>query len=661
MNIYEKLLAAGEYSAAGLFEQPGRGLFFRKALALRRYFEHAGLSEYKGGRLYPSGGQYFIMSVVPDYYFGFRFNRALLEQRIPGEAGEIADKIEAAFFRWHSTVPAEHTVAGNMWTHSMPNYPRIAAEGLDSYAARAENVADADLREGLLHLLEGLRCYVSRILDYLRSVNADERLIRAYEQVPFQPARDIYEAVVCRNFLYYIDNCDNMGCLASDLMPYYKGENIVDLLRELFDNMDITNGYSMSLGVDYSPLTVQCLEAVKGKRRPMIELFIDENCPDEVWNTALDAVRTNGGQPAFYNHKAVIGGLKKRFPQLTTEDAEHFCGGGCTEAMIAGCSNVGSLDAGINLLLILKQVMGESLTDCGSFGEFYDRFLCAVSDVVDHVTREIANSQKSRAELNPLPMRTLLIDDCIDRGIEYNNGGARYMWSIINFAGTINVIDSMLVIEDYIYENGKLTAEKMLELLDAGDEAFLDEVGKYPHCFGVDDAHANELAHRLTDDVFSMLDDKMPFLGMGFLPASIQFTSAPTAGKYIGCTPDGRHAGAPLCESLGPISEKDVKGPTAMLSSVTSLSLERALGIPVVNITINPDFKNSILRSLIRGYLDKGGMQLQITCVSKKMLEEAYADPTKHRNLIIRVGGYSEYFHRLTDDQKRLVLSRIVH
>ena len=95
-----------------------------------------------------------------------------------------------------------------------------------------------------------------------------------------------------------------------------------------------------------------------------------------------------------------------------------------------------------------------------------------------------------------------------------------------------------------------------------------------------------------------MLDDKKPYIGEGFLPASIQFMSQVGAGKNIGATPDGREKGAPLCDSLGAIFGKDTEGPTALLNSVTSVDLKSALGIPVLNFNINPDFKNATFSSI---------------------------------------------------------------
>lgn len=148
-----------------------------------------------------------------------------------------------------------------------------------------------------------------------------------------------------------LDSCDNLGCLDLGLKPYFNNENIIPLLKNLYDNLDSNNGYSMSLSRDYSELTIQCLEASKGKRRPMIQLLVDENTPDYIFDKAIEVIRTQNGQPAFYNNTIIMNGLKNKFPFIKDEDLKRFCGGGCTETMLSGLSNVGSVDAGVNLVL----------------------------------------------------------------------------------------------------------------------------------------------------------------------------------------------------------------------------------------------------------------------------------------------------------------------
>lgn len=654
--MINKFLKLGEYAAAGLYEEADRGLFYRKALGLRRFYENCELATYKGDPLYPSGWVGQKMSVTPNYLTGLNFE----SERLLKDAPHLADALAKEFCVYRSSLPREHTVAGNMYTHSMPNYERILREGLLSYIPRIEKIPDADLREGLIHIIRGIECYVGRCVEYLVSVGADGQLIEAIKKVPLYPTESIYEAIVCWNFVMYLDNCDNLGPLAKGLLPYYKGENIVPVLKNLYDNLNNNSGYSASLNSDSPELTVQCLMAAKGKRRPMIELLIDESTPDSVWEAAIETVKSGGGQPAFYNSEALLCGLKKRFPTIRNEDLKSFCGGGCTESMLGGLSNVGSLDAGINLLLILEEVIYSSLSSSESFDEFMNAYIDKVETTVETVKREINNSRKERAKYNPLPMRTLLIDDCIDKGREYNSGGARYGWSIINFAGLINVIDSLLAIKSLVFDEKKYTPERLTELLKNSDGSLLSEVIALPESFGKDTDAVNEFAHELSKRIFSMTETGELIYGEGFLSASIQFNSQVGAGKHIGATPDGRAAGAPLCDSLAAIFGKDSKGPTALLNSVTSLDLKRALGVPVVNFNISGKFDDKLLRSLISGYMRSGGIQLQITYASREELLDAYEHPERHGNLIVRVGGYSEYFNRLPDELKKMIINRTI-
>lgn len=656
MCIAERFRNAGEFFAAGLFEEEDRSLFFRKSRALRRYWENVPLPPYEGKRLYPAGVIRSGMAVTPHYCFdGFNVDIALLQAKDPALPAlmEASGCCNTQVF-----VPPEHTVAGDMYNHGMPNYERILAEGFDGYEARIRAMADADLREGLLEVVAGIRAFHARCLAYLREVHADPRLIAALETAPMHPCETFEQAVVGWNFALYLDGCDNLGSVAQGLMPYYRGEDAEPLLSDLFDNLDENGGYSMAVGIRDNPLVVPCLRAVRGKRRPMIELFADEDTPEEVWAAALDCVFTGGGQPAFYNRKLYTRGFAARFPSIDGEDLARLCGGGCTEMMLPGLSHVGSLDAGVNLLLILERTLHSRLESAESFSAFYETYIGDVHTTLLEVMEGIRRSQAYRAENCPLPMRTLLVDDCIEKEQEYNAGGARYAWSIISYAGIVNVLDSLAEIRRLVFDEKIMTAGELLEKLRTNDPAFLAACRKAPHRHGTDDEAVCDLAHDFTSRIFAFTREMDPYIGLGFLPASILFQSYGAAGMGVGATPCGRGAGEPLADSLTAVFGKDTLGPTAMLKSVTSMDLAQALGTPVCNLTVSPSIDRHILRSLILAYMRLGGMQLQITCVSRETLEAAYADPDSYRNLVVRVGGYSEYFYRLDDTLKRKILER---
>lgn len=654
--MVEKFKAIKEYAAAGLYEEPQRSLFYRKSLGIRRYYETCPLAKYNGQPLYPSGARVLGMRIFPNYLHGFE----CYEKEFNQEEQSLVNTFYNDFRIYKSHLNPIHTVAGNMWTHSIPRYERIIAEGFNSYQERILKISDVDMREGLLHVVAGIRAYVARCVEYLKSVNADKKLITALEKVPFRPAENVYEALVCWNFVFYLDSCDNLGCVASGIKPYYKGENIVPYLENLYDNVNANAVWSMALHGENTEITLQCLEASKGRRRPMIELFVDKNTPEEIWNKAFEVIRTNNGQPAFYNPHVLLTGLQKRFPEISNEDIKKFCGGGCTESMIAGLSNVGSLDAGINLLYILEQCIYHNLENAKSFKEFYEKFLEEVFAVEKEITAQIFTSQKDRAQYNPLPMRTLLIDDCIDKGIEYNAGGARYKWSLISFAGMINVIDSLFVIKDFVFDNPRFSATEFIQKLQENNQEFLTLAKNHPVCFGVDNEEVNALGYDFTTRIYTRLKDFNTYLGGGFVPCSIQFGAQEAAGRNIGATPDGRENGAPLCDSIAAIFSKDVKGPTALLKSVTSLNLKEALGVPVFNFNIRQDFENKTLKALILGYMQLGGIQMQITCADLETLQKAYENPAEYKNLVVRVGGYSDYFNNLSDGMKKMIIQRTI-
>lgn len=652
--LTERFKKLNEFAAAGMYEEEERSLFYRKALGIRRYYETCALHEYNGELLYPSGVCSPGSRIYPTFLNGIDYCVAFSEQD-----KDLGERFNKDFYKYIPLVEYEHTVAGGMYTHSMPNYERILKEGFEGYEQRIKKLHDKDFRDGLLHVIEGIRKYVNRCVEYLISVGANETLIAALKKVPFKPAETLYEAFVCWNLVLYLDNCDNLGCVASGIAPYYNGEDIVPYLKNLYDNLDKNDGYSMAIHQGNVEITLQCLEAVKGLRRPMIELFVDENTVDEVWEKAFEVLKTNNGQPAFYNSHVLLSGLQKLF-NIPEEDIKRFCGGGCTESMIAGCSNVGSLDAGINLLYIFEKFIYDNLESAKSFEEFYELYVQEVFNVEKRITDQVFISQKERSLYNPLPMRTLLVDDCIEKGREYNNGGARYNWSIISFAGLINVIDGLFVIRDFVFRNKIYSPKELIEKLKNNDQEFLSLAKKHPICFGIDNEEVNTLCHDFSSRIYGKLKEFNTYLGGEFIPASIQFNSQVEHGAYIGATPDGRGSGEPLCDSLAAIFAKDVKGPTALLKSVASFDLKQALGVPVLNFNVRQNFDENTLKALVLGYMHLGGIQMQITCVDAETLKKAYENPEDYRNLVVRVGGYSEYFCNLNDDLKKMVIQRTI-
>ncbi|MCD6284990.1 MAG: hypothetical protein J7M39_03635 [Anaerolineae bacterium] len=699
-----------EWFAAGYFELPDESPVRRWSRAVRRRFEHRELTPYCGRSLYPSGarvpdGALMNRIVAPSYSFTWAFDRAALQMAQLCAQGDVAQTLSALdteMTRLGESVAvwdSPHTVGGRGYTHSIPNYGRVLREGLKAHeervviglasARQGGEAAKIDLYLGLVDVLSGIRTWHGRILDALERWRTDSAaqarqrdvLVAALRQVPFGPARSFYEAVVAYNFVFYLDDCDNPGRLDRELDPYYRAdiragilsrESALDLLRRFTDNVSANDAWSAAIGGSladgtpaYNEVTALCLDAVHGRHRPSYELGVRDDMPDSIWDAALDAVATGCGQPAFYNEAAYLEGLRDPCLGVHHEDAVWWNGGGCTETMIHGCSNVGSLDAGIHLPLILEATLKRCLPRAPSFEWLLSQFRRDANDVIEEIVAGVNALQQAKARYVPQPMRTLLIDDCVDRGVEFNAGGARYNWSVVNVAGLANVADSLAAVREVVFDRHEMTGVALLRALErdfAGDEGLRQRLRACPR-FGNDLSAVDVLASEIAQHVFDAFRAQSPWRGGCFLPSCIMFTTYAAEGEKVGAMPDGRRAGEPLADSIGPVTGRDRHGPTAMLRSVTRLPLSSALGTPVLNIRFakalfeSADGRKAI-RDLITTYFGLGGLQIQLSVVDRDVLADALVHPEQHEDLIVRVGGFSAYFNGLTPALKQAILER---
>ena len=700
-----------EFFASGYFEEPEASPMSRWSRAVRRRFENRKIATYNGELLYPCGpvhigGENHI--VAPSYSFTYSYNEGALVGLLDNATEEERETLLELQTSMRdlgaklNVIKTPHTVGGRGYTHSVPNYGSVVREGLSEHARRiAKNLTVArqrgdaekiDFYSGLQDVLAGIELWHRSFLEFLRDTPTGhslaearrKQLIVAYEQVPFQPARDFFEALVAYNFVYYLDDCDNPGRVDQELFPYYEHDLAIgrvthdeaaDLIRCLWENSDANSGWSAGIGgttpageAAYNDLTIACLEAAHKIRRPNLQLHVRRDMPQEVWDAALDAIATGCGLPALYNEEEYLRSLRDAHLGVREEDLGWHNGGGCTETMIHGRSNVGSLDAGINLPLILVQTLKEHLATAKSFDELVTAYKKDVADVVNGIANDVNADQEVKSRLRPQPMRSLLIDDCIDNGIEFNAGGARYNWSVINVAGLANAIDSLAAVRELVFEKKEKTGAEVLEILlnnYEGEEVFRQRLSQCPS-FGNDDSRADDIATDISGFVFREFLRYAPWRGGKFLASCLMFVTYAGAGEPVKATPDGRFDGEPLADSAGPYQGRDKNGPTAMLKSVAAIPHYLAPGTLVVNARFTKDFfttddGRAKMQNLVRTYFDLGGMQLQINVIDQSVLRDAIAHPEQYEDLIIRVGGYSEYFNRLSPALKQTVLERIEH
>lgn len=661
MSLFEKLMSAGEPFAAGLFELEIDDPMPRYANALKRFWENTAMEPYDGGMLYPCGVHPFNLN--PDMAFIPHYCNTYVKDL--NRIGKMREKTEEGYLAVLEEVskvtdfPSPHFVGGAGWTHGFPNYKRILTEGVRRYEERVQALPEGTFKQGMLITLEGIRIYHGRCMEQLRTANAPKQLIDALDHTPYNPPRNVYEAMVAWNFIYYVDGCDDIGALDKHLLPYHQGEDLVPIIREFFKHVDVNDGWSGTLGPDYNEITLMCIRAIHNGRRPNLQLLVKPDMPDVVWEEVYSALSTSCGQPALYNYELYRKTLHELMPMIPEEDLDRMAYGGCTETMLEGISAVGSDDAGINTALVFSEWMRKGLVKCESFEEFFDGLAEELRRTIAETLDILLEHRRTRAKYRPHVVRNLFVDDCLDKQLDLHNDGARWTWSVINIAGLINVIDSLNVIRTLVYEEKKYSPEEFLQKLDARDTDFL-RLAKACPSYGNDNEKADSIGTRLTNIIADAFHQRKCYPSGSFFPVSNQFTTYADAGLGVKATPDGRADADPLCDSLGAIHGNDTQGPTALLNSVAKLPLNRIIGTPITNIRIAKDHL-PMLKALVTAYFEKGGMQLQVSCMSREEILDAIAHPEKHESLVVRIGGFSEYFNRLSPELKQTVLDRTEH
>jgi formate C-acetyltransferase len=390
--------------------------------------------------------------------------------------------------------------------------------------------------------------------------------------------------------------------------------------------------------------------------------------PEHFWEATLDTVGTGCGLPALYNEEAYLRALSEAPLNFKGDDIYDYAFGGCTETMVHGMSNVGSLDADINLLEILVETLEKYFLKAKNFDEIKKQYFKALSEAIAQLTSQVNADQSLKARFLPQPIRSLLIDDCIDVGLEYNGGGARYNWSVINVVGLANVADSLMAIKELVFDKKEIDASFFWQALKdnfVGHELLRKRISLCP-TYGNDKLEVDMLAKETSTFVFSQLALHKPWRGGRFLPACLMFVTYAEGGKHIMATPDGREKGSPVADSAGPMQGRDHSGPTSMIRSVSQLNHQMAPGTLVVNIRFTKSLFDSpegrkAIKNLIQTYFNLGCLQIQINVVDQKVLEDAIIHPEKYEDLIVRVGGYSTYFNNLTPELKLSILKRTEH
>lgn len=417
---------------------------------------------------------------------------------------------------------------------------------------------------------------------------------------------------------------------------------------------------------DVSYLILDCMDEMK-LLQPSSNVQISRKTPRRFLKRACEISRKGWGQPAFYNTEAIISELMNAGKSL--QDARRGGTSGCVETGAFG-NEAYILTGYFNIPKMLELALhdgfdphtGEQLgPHTGAIGELdtydklYSAFLAQMKHFIDIKVRGSNVIESLYARYMPVPFLSVITNDCISRGMDYNAGGARYNTSYIQGVGIGTIADSLAAIKKYVYDEGQFTLEHLVKALDAdfaGEDWLLALLKNRAPKYGNDDDYADDIMKRVFADYLSLVSGRPNMRGGMYRVNMLPTTCHVYFGEVMQATPNGRRAGKPLSEGISPTQGSDSCGPTAVIRSAAKMDHLMTGGT-----LLNQKFTPSVVKGeagldhmadLIRAYFDLDGHHIQFNVIDRQTLIAAQQNPDEYRDLIVRVAGYSDHFRNLS-------------
>jgi len=429
-------------------------------------------------------------------------------------------------------------------------------------------------------------------------------------------------------------------------------------------------------------LSYMCLRAQAdlGMTQPNLSIRIHEGSPDEFLRASAFVIGKGSGMPQVFNDEVIIPGQINR--GISVEDAQNYAVVGCVELSTPGKA-LGWSDASMfNLTRILELTLfggrdpqtGEqigpetpTLVEMVSFDELEAAYDLQLAYFVPLMAKGCNVVDSIHAEKLPSPFLSLVIDDCIERGLDVTAGGAHYNFSGVQGVQIANVADSLVAVKQAIFDEDWIDADALLEVLRddfVGSEVLRQRLINRAPKYGNDEAAVDQHAAKWGDRFCELVVEHPTIRGGTYQPGFYTVSAHVPMGANVGATPDGRHAGTPLADGgVSPMTGMDLRGATAVLNSVAAPNLELASNGTLLNMKFLPSFfaDDGALNKfvmLLRGFCALKIPHVQFNVVDAHTLRSAQANPAEFRSLVVRVAGYSAYFTELDTELQDEIIRR---
>lgn len=427
-------------------------------------------------------------------------------------------------------------------------------------------------------------------------------------------------------------------------------------------------------------LTYLLMDAVRHVKiyQPSLAVRIHKKSPDKFMKKIVDVIRSGMGFPACHFDDTHIKMMLAK--GISIEDSRDYCLMGCVEPQKAGrlyqWTSVSYTQWPICIELTLNHGVplwyGKQVApDQGDLSQYktFEEFDAAVKAQIEYVTywTDVMTviCQRVNRDIAPKPLMSIMFEGCMEKGKDVSAGGAMYNYGPgVVWTGLATYADSMAAIKKLVFDDKKYTLDQLNEALKAdfvGYDQIRTDCLNAPK-YGNDDDYADLIAADLINYT-EMGHRKYKTLYSQMSHGTLSISNNTPFGQLTAASANGRKAWTPLSDGISPTQGADFKGPTAIIKSVSKLNNDNMNIGMVHNFKImsglldTPEGEMGII-TLLRAACAFGNGEMQFNYLDNQTLIEAQKHPDEHRDLIVRVAGYSAFFTELCKDVQDEIISR---
>lgn len=578
-----------------------------------------------------------------------------------------------------------------------PDYAYVLAVGMDTLAERIQKklLLTEEEEKRILYnaMLSGIRAALSLADRYRAQAEREGHLALAdaLSRVPHGGAVTFLDGCVFLKFIQFTLRANRnshmtFGGFDKYMLPYFEADlargvsedALFEILEEFFISLNFDsdtyfgiqqgdNGMSMVLGGRdmagrdrYNKLSELCLKASTELCLidPKINLRVDKETPLSRLVLATELTKKGLGFPQYCNDDVVIPGLLKL--GYAPKDAYDYTVAACWEFIVPGCAFDIANAGKVNFPRALARAVDKHLTSSLDFDSFFAR----VKEEIAAECHEEARLIKDHED-RVSPYLSVFISDCIERGLDATRGGAVYRNHGAHGVGIASAADAICAIRRAVFVEKICTAEELKAALDANFEGYAalqNTLRAYPK-MGNNEDEVDAFADVILTIFADTFAQYKTSYGGGLRPGTGSAMEYLWSAAQVGATADGREAHTPFGSSFSPAPTTRLSGPLSCIQSFTKHDMTEVINGGPLTMEIHENTFRSAdgvekVAKLVQAFIALGGHELQLNSINREVLLDAQKHPENHKNLIVRVWGWSGYFNELDPEFQNHIISR---